>query len=75
MIFEQTYSIKIKVRGRSTMQMQIFEEMLGSLAKVFDDKNNVEVTLQDGKGNSIDKDTFSFLPYANGFPINLKKNH
>jgi hypothetical protein len=66
MTHEQTYSLNIKVKGNSTMQMEIFEEMLIAQVKAFSMKPNVKIVLKDGRGNILDGKFFSFTPYVNG---------
>jgi hypothetical protein len=68
MVFEQSYNIKIKVVGKSTMQMEGFENSLHSLIRVYGDKSNVAVTLTDSKGENVTEGAYSFVRYANGFP-------
>jgi hypothetical protein len=68
MVFEQSYSIKIKVVGKSTMQMEMFEEMLRSIVKAYSYKSNVKIILTDSKGNDVVDGTYSFARYSNGYP-------
>jgi len=69
MVFKQSYSIEIKVKGRSTMQMEMFENMLLSIVETYR-KKNVEITLSDSKGNALNRgnEFFSFVVHSNGVP-------
>jgi hypothetical protein len=70
MVFEQNYNIKIKVQGKSTMQLEMFEDTLISVVSTYENKSNVKIILSDSKGNKLDRNSnsFSFIPYLNGVP-------
>jgi hypothetical protein len=66
MIHEQTYALNIKVKGNSTLQMEVFEKMLITQVKAFSMKPNIKIVLKDDQGNVLNGDSFSFIPYVNG---------
>lgn len=73
MVFEQTYTVKIKTTGNSTMRMELFEEILLSVCRVCNEKGpTTKVELLDKNGKPVTNQEYSFDRYANR--VNIGRN-
>lgn len=75
MIFEQEYTIKIRVTGKSTMRMEVLEDILISLCSQYSTKNNVNVDIipKNSPSLTLNNKEYSFERYINGVSYGKNK--
>lgn len=77
MVFEQEYTVKVSVTGKSTMQLENIETILASLADVQNNHSkNVKMSITTRGGVEIkgENDIYSFDRYINGKNVGSSKH-
>lgn len=77
MIHEQEYTVKVKIQGKSTQQLEFIENMLVALMATQNDSHKnvkMSITTRDGIELSRENENFSFDRFMNGRNMGSNKN-